>query len=280
MRACSDVELEEEVRRIHGGRPERFSLPCSFGTGPDGKRHALLQRAGTTVCVGSTSVGDRAARLIAARLDRPRPSPSELADLLQELGGPAPMVLSADLGPVAGEAAGMAWGLGVNPRLHLALYRYDGPPDPCRANRSGSRRATREDVRAVADFMQAFDTETDYHSWSGSGDRIDFTELAERSLESSVLHLIEQGGRPVAIGQRARTSSAGQNRIGSVYVDPAHRRRGLGASVVMSLVGEILAEGAVPCLFTQQSDPASNGLYRTLDFTETERLVHLEPTTH
>ena len=277
MRACSDEELEEEVRRIDGGRPERFSLPCSFGTGPAGKRHALLQRGPATICVGSTAVGGRAARLIAARLDRPRPSPSELADLLRELGGPAPMVLSADLEPVAGEAARLAWDMDVKPRLHLALYRYDGPPDPCRANRSGSRRATGGDLRAVATFMQAFDAETDYHSWSGSGDRIDFTELARRSLESSVLHLVEQDGRPVAIGQRARTSSAGQNRIGSVYVDPGYRRRGLGASVVMSLVGEILAEGAVPCLFTQQADPASNGLYRTLDFTETERLVHLEP---
>ena len=127
--------------------------------------------------------------------------------------------------------------------------------------------------------MQSFDAETDYHRWSGSGNPIDFTELAGRSLESGVLHLIEQDGRPLAFGQRARTASAGQIRIGSIYVLPEHRRRGLGASVVMSLVGEILAEGAVPCLFTQRSDPASNALYRTLAFTETETLVHLEPTT-
>ncbi len=279
MRACSAEELEEEVRRIHGGRPERFSLPCSFGSGADGKRHALLQRAGTTLCVGSTVVGDGAARLIAARLDRARPKPRELAELLRELGGPAPMVLSADLGPVAGEAADLAWGRDVSPRLHLALYRYDGPPDPCRANRPGSRRATAGDLQAVAAFMQSFDAETDYHRWSGSGNPIDFTELAGRSLESGVLHLIEQDGRPLAFGQRARTASAGQIRIGSIYVLPEHRRRGLGASVVMSLVGEILAEGAVPCLFTQRSDPASNALYRTLAFTETETLVHLEPTT-
>lgn len=58
----------------------------------------------------------------------------------------------------------------------------------------------------------------------------------------------------------------GSARIGPVYTPPACRRRGYAAGVTAAATRDILAEGAVPVLFTDLANPTSNGVYQRLGY--------------
>ena len=79
------------------------------------------------------------------------------------------------------------------------------------------------------------------------------------------------------LGQRARNSWCGQNRIGFIFVPPEHRGLGHARRIVRALIASILEEDAIPCLFTERGNPVSNRLYTGLSFVRSEYLVHLTP---
>jgi predicted GNAT family acetyltransferase len=58
----------------------------------------------------------------------------------------------------------------------------------------------------------------------------------------------------------------GSARIGPVYTPPGCRGRGYAAAVTAAATRDILAEGAVPVLFTDLANPTSNGVYQRLGY--------------
>ena len=259
---------------IHGGHPERFTLPCNFQSGADGKRHALLVRAGETIAVGSASEDGSGARLITSRLDRPKPSVDEFRALVQVLGGPGELVIEESLVQTASDACMGIDGTLLHSHFELALYRYEGPSPSCAFPDPDVRVATEDDLSLISSWTKAFDEETGYCRPQSPPD---FDSIARHNIRACQVQILESEGVPVALGQRARNSTVGQNRIGLIYVPPDHRSRGHAHRIVNSLVGSVLTEDAIPCLFTDRSNPISNRLYADLSFVRTEFLVHLHP---
>ncbi|HEU5266750.1 MAG TPA: GNAT family N-acetyltransferase [Jatrophihabitans sp.] len=71
--------------------------------------------------------------------------------------------------------------------------------------------------------------------------------------------------RPVSMACR-RPAFNGSARIGPVYTPPQHRGHGYGSAVTAAATRDVLAEGAVPVLFTDLANPTSNKIYRELGY--------------
>ena len=67
----------------------------------------------------------------------------------------------------------------------------------------------------------------------------------------------------------------GAARIGPVYTPKEHRGQGYAGNTVAALSQRILDSGAVPCLFTDQANPASNALYAALGYRPIVDMVNL-----
>ena len=272
---CSHEVLLTHAAAIHQGRPERFTLPCCFRAEGDEKTHALLIRDDETIAVGSSARNGSGARLITSRLDRPKPDCTELAALIDLLGGPGELVLEQALEHTAHQVTSALSGIRLQTRFQLTLYRFDGPPGTRPHSDESVRTATESDIPLLADWLHAFGAETGYRH---PGSDPDFRLIAQRNINSCAVSLLEIDGIPVALGQRARQSTIGQNRIGLVFVPRKHRGQGHARRLVRSLVESVLAEGAVPCLFADRKNMITNRLYESLSFVESDSLVHLEPT--
>lgn len=72
-----------------------------------------------------------------------------------------------------------------------------------------------------------------------------------------------------------RSPAYGFARIGPVYTPPAQRGRGYAAGVTAAVSQAILDQGATPCLFTDLSNPTSNGVYQRIGFVPVEDTVNL-----
>ena len=59
---------------------------------------------------------------------------------------------------------------------------------------------------------------------------------------------------------------AGSARVGPVYTPPEHRGRGYGSAVTAAATGDVLADGAIPVLFTDLANPVSNRIYPPLGY--------------
>jgi predicted GNAT family acetyltransferase len=56
------------------------------------------------------------------------------------------------------------------------------------------------------------------------------------------------------------------SRIGPVYTPPEQRGRGWASNAVAEVSRRRQAEGTQVCLFTDQANPTSNGIYAALGF--------------
>jgi predicted GNAT family acetyltransferase len=63
-----------------------------------------------------------------------------------------------------------------------------------------------------------------------------------------------------------RPSLNGVARIGPVYTPPRFRGHGYGSAVTAATTRDVLAEGAVACLFTDLGNPTSNKIYQALGY--------------
>jgi predicted GNAT family acetyltransferase len=77
--------------------------------------------------------------------------------------------------------------------------------------------------------------------------------------------LWEHEGEFVSLAGR-RPVADGSARIGPVYTPPACRGRGYAAAVTAAATRDILAEDAVPVLFTDLANPTSNRVYQRLGY--------------
>jgi predicted GNAT family acetyltransferase len=90
----------------------------------------------------------------------------------------------------------------------------------------------------------------------------------------------EAGERVSMVG--ANPPAYGVARIGPVYTPPAQRRRGYAGAATAEVSRILRDTGARVCLYTDQSNPTSNGIYQAIGYRAVEdqanlRIVAAEP---
>ena len=90
-------------------------------------------------------------------------------------------------------------------------------------------------------------------------------DMAERIAEGRVLLWEDDRGRPVHLTGH-NLPAFGVARVGPVYTPPEHRGRGYASAAVAGVSRRLLDQGIRVCLFTDQANPTSNGIYTALGF--------------
>ena len=87
----------------------------------------------------------------------------------------------------------------------------------------------------------------------------------DAQLTSGGCWLWTDGGAVVSMASR-RPVIAGSARVGPVYTPPVHRGRGYGSAVTAAATSDVVADGAIPVLFTDLANPVSNKIYPPLGY--------------
>ncbi|RFU36750.1 GNAT family N-acetyltransferase [Actinomadura logoneensis] len=149
--------------------------------------------------------------------------------------------------------------------MQQRLYRLETlvPPRPTPPGAAGTARAA--DAPLVLGWLDEFTAE--------AGGAAPVAVMEER-LRTGCVVLWEVDGEPVAMAGRTPALD-GMSRVAPVYTRPAHRRRGYGAAVTAAVTRSALDAGVRHIvLFTDLSNPTSNGIYRAVGYRPvTDRLL-------
>lgn len=167
--------------------------------------------------------------------------------------------------PVAGQFA-VAWTRLTGQRSELAmaqrLHRLDrvippvGVPGVVRNARPDEVELICEWATAMADDIGLDVNDRDPR----------LAEQITRRIEDGRMPVWEVAGDVVSMAGPSRPA-AGVVRIGLVYTPPEHRRNGYAAACVAAVSQRALDEAAIACtLFTDLSNPTSNGVYRRIGY--------------
>lgn len=192
----------------------------------------------------------------------PPGSESELVTGLRERAVSVPDVMGT---AEAAERFAAGWTDGTGLRTELAMrqrfYTLDAlrPPEPPPSGRA--RPATEGDLDLLMDWLVGFYDEAEASSASPQ------REMYRHRVELGLLWLWQDAADiPVAMAARNLTV-AGVSRIGPVYTPPEFRRHGYGAAATAACTADALANGARQVvLFTDETNPTSNGIYRRIGF--------------
>lgn len=109
----------------------------------------------------------------------------------------------------------------------------------------------------------------------GEGLRFDEVEdLAARIAEGRVWLWEDEHGEVVHL-TGVQQPAFGVTRIGPVYTPPAQRGRGFASATVAAVTGRLVDDGVRVCLFTDQANTTSNGIYLALGFEPLADMVNL-----
>jgi predicted GNAT family acetyltransferase len=144
-------------------------------------------------------------------------------------------------------------------RMRVRLYRLGEltppPPPPGRARIAGAG-----DRELLLDWFGAF------HHEIGDVHEDDYGALVDDRIAYGGVTLWEVDGTPVSTAARSR-AEAGMVRIQMVYTPPDHRGHGYAGAATSIASRAALDEGASDVvLFTDLSNPTSNGLYQRLGY--------------
>jgi hypothetical protein len=135
---------------------------------------------------------------------------------------------------------------------------------PVPAAPGGPRKATRDDLPLLLDWMVAFGEEVLEESDPG---RTEAREGVEHRLETQDggFELWEDGEVVSLSGWGGRTPNG--IRIGPVYTPPEHRGRGYATALVAGLTESLLDGGRRFCfLYTDLANPTSNAIYERIGY--------------
>jgi GNAT superfamily N-acetyltransferase len=183
---------------------------------------------------------------------------AELVPLLRSL----PDLTGLNGLPETVEALVAPLGAHVSRSMAECLFRLDELTEPVGV--PGCTRVASVDDRAtVQDWFAAF-ADAARVSRAKPG-------MVDRALDTGGCHLwLDPAGVPVSLAYR-RPAAAGSARISTVYTPRQFRGHGYGSAVTAVATAAILAEGAVPVLFTDLANPTSNKIYRALGYRPVER---------
>jgi GNAT superfamily N-acetyltransferase len=212
---------------------------CAQATDGDGLT-ARSHRMFPVVIAGRWDESSRRA-LAGALLDLPD---------LAGLSGPEEQV-----GPLA-EMVVPATGRTVH-EMRQRLFRLDALTEPTGVS-GRARRAGDDDRDLVIDWYRAFGVEA-------GAPAADIERAADGAVGRGDIWLWSDGENPVALAAR-RPVVAGSARVGPVYTPPERRGHGYGSAATAAATRDVLAEGAVPVLFTDLANPVSNSIYPKLGY--------------
>ncbi|QWZ06588.1 GNAT family N-acetyltransferase [Nocardioides panacis] len=174
----------------------------------------------------------------------------------------------------ADELARLAGGV-VTVRMHTRLFEARAvrvPPTPGGALRV----ATEPDADLALAWFSAFHADADAQAGRSAGHAEEpvTADTVLGRLRAGLLFVWEVDGVPVHLtGQNP--PSYGAVRIGPVYTPRAHRGRGYAGAAVAELSRRALADRLRPCLFTDQANPVSNGVYERVGYEPVADMVSL-----
>ncbi|MGC4892645.1 GNAT family N-acetyltransferase [Micromonospora sp. DT31] len=151
---------------------------------------------------------------------------------------------------------------------HTRVHVLDAlaPPAPVPG---ALRVASAADIDLVVAWFGAFMADADEQAGRPRGtsahEAPDRAELLRRIRDGRVWFWTDGSGRPVHL-TAANPPSFGVARVGPVYTPPEQRGRGWAGNAVAEVSRLLTAEGARVCLFTDQANPVSNGLYARIGF--------------
>ena len=161
--------------------------------------------------------------------------------------------------------------------VHTRLHRLDRVVTPAPA--SGSlRAATVGDVDLVVAWFDAFAAAADEQAGRPPGSMHRMTTdrgaMLRRLEREEVWLWVEEDGTPVHL-TALHPASFGVARIAPVFTPRELRGRGYAGNTVAAISQRILDAGDVPCLYTDQANPASNSLYAALGYRPVVDMVDL-----
>jgi hypothetical protein len=153
--------------------------------------------------------------------------------------------------------------------IHTRLFELRELIAPKRAARGRLRLAAPDDLPLVSAWFAAFMADADEQAGrpvgSSADDAPDDAAILRRIQAGQVWLWVDTGGRVVHL-TAANPPSLGVARIGPVYTPPHERGRGWATAAVAEVSRQLLSVGARPCLFTDQANPTSNGVYTALGY--------------
>ncbi len=156
----------------------------------------------------------------------------------------------------------------VRVTMHSRLFRCDTVIPPARP-RGDLRRAVAADEGLVVEWFTAFHAEADAQagrvSPPGTAAQITPEDAVVRVAEGR-MWLWEVDGEVVHM-TGVQPPSFGTVRVGPVFTPAEHRGHGYAAWVVALVTTMIQTDGHLACLFTDQANPVSNGVYQRIGYT-------------
>jgi predicted GNAT family acetyltransferase len=173
--------------------------------------------------------------------------------------------------PSAAHAFAGAWraltGEGAETHMRLLLHELTAVTDPFQP-RGSTRCATSSDTDLLAAWLVAFVGE------ARATLPPDPLRAVEQAVGRGTLHVWEDGAVVSMTG--CVLPVAGVARVGPVYTPVAHRNRGYGRALVAAVSRRLLDGGADRCvLFTDQSNPVSNAIYRQVGYVPIGEMAEL-----
>ena len=151
-------------------------------------------------------------------------------------------------------------------RMATRLFRLDELAVPDVAGTT--RVATGSDRPLLREWYAAFGEEA-RDSVAGSDEAVDHMLAWGQAWLWT-----DDAGQPVSLAAR-RAPNAGSARVGPVYTPPAHRGHGYGSAVTAAATADVLADGAIPVLFTDLANPTSNKIYQRLGYRPVGDYAHI-----
>jgi GNAT superfamily N-acetyltransferase len=167
----------------------------------------------------------------------------------------------------ASEVAHLAGGT-VSVAQHTRLFKLGTLVEP-RPVPGRLEAATQDDLDVVVAWFGAFMADADEQAGRRRGasphEAPPAAELSRRIDAGEIWFWADAAGRRVHLSV-ASAPSFGVARIGPVYTPPEERGRGWASAAVAAVSRRLRAAGVEVCLFTDQANPTSNGIYQALGY--------------
>jgi GNAT superfamily N-acetyltransferase len=131
------------------------------------------------------------------------------------------------------------------------------------------REATLDDLHLTRQWIDRFLHDADEQAGRVPDEHrhesIEPDDLRRQIEDGTYWFWLDETGEPVHL-TGASPPAFGVARIGPVYTPPHHRRKGYAGAAVAAVSRRFLDAGARVCLYTDQANPTSNGVYRAIGF--------------